>query len=95
MKEFRFPLQKMNAEWKDLQAHHERGVLFFVLPQIDLLELGKAVAGDNKNYIMECLKEKTVFRAPVRDISKWKEDRVFSFIIVQPYVFVEYTDEHR
>ena len=94
MKEFRFPLQKMTAEWKDLQTHHERGILFCVVPQIDLIELAKEVACDNKDYIMECLNNKSVFR-PTSEMISWKEDRVFSFVIVQPYVFVEYIDEHR
>ena len=94
MKEFRFPLQKMKAAWKDLQVHHERGVLFFVLPHVDLIELGKEVAGDNKEYIMECLNTKRVFR-PTKEMRLPKEEQVFSFVIVQPYVFVEYIDEHR
>ena len=94
MTEFNFPLQKMQAEWKDLRPHHARGVLFFVLPQVDLMELAKAVAEDNKAYIMECLKEQRIFQKETHVVADWQEERVLSFVIVQPYIFVEYTNEH-
>ena len=93
MKEFNFPLQTMNAQWKDLLPHYRRGILFFVRPHVQLLELGTAVAEDNKDYIMAYINDKSIFQIDPKELPSWEENHVFSFIIVQPYVFVEYVNE--
>ena len=93
------PLEKLEGTWSHLKKHNARQSVFLVL-NISLQEVAMAVAEDRKEWIAELVQSEQLRRPKPEEVQKWESDPtwsgyLFSFIIVQPFVFVEYPIEDR
>ena len=83
---FVFPLEVLTCPWSALDSYCRAGRVFLVDSIVALTELAEAVAKDNTSFLEPLMKEKKIWNAQVDEISS---DVQCSFIIVQPYIFVE------
>lgn len=80
--------------WLDLRQHALRGALFVVHPDAKLLEVGLAVASDDKAAVEQWLTSGQLARPSVEEHAAWEADlsRPFDFVIVQPFVLAQLVD---
>ena len=79
------------ATWEWLMPHVERDVLVIVVPELDLLEVGEAIASDNVNFVQRWISEQQMTKPSPEQIAEWNENRSkkFNALIVSPYVLIQ------
>ena len=79
------------AEWSWLIPHVQRDAVVVVATQLDLLDVGMAIASDNVSSVQHWIGEQLIYKPSPDQLSKWNGDRTkrFSTLIVQPYVLVQ------
>jgi len=79
------------AEWEWLIPHAMRDALVVVAPQLDLLDVGVAIANDNVTVVQRWISEALIAKPSPHQLSDWNRDRTkqFNTLIVQPYVLVQ------
>ena len=80
------------ANWDMLMLHHKRGGLFMVEGEINLVEVGVALASDQVDLIKNWQVSGN-FKAPnEKEISIWSKTPskdLAEFLIIQPYVIIK------
>jgi len=79
------------AEWEWLIPHAMRDALVVVAPQLDILDVGVAIANDNVTAVQHWIGEALIAKPSTNQLSDWNSDRAkqFNTLIVQPYVLVQ------
>ncbi len=79
------------AEWDWLIPHVKRDALVVVNPQLDLLDVGVAIASDNVSSIQHWISEALIYKPSPEQISDWNQNstKTFDTIIVDPFVVVQ------
>ncbi|NEP45839.1 MAG: DUF2288 domain-containing protein [Okeania sp. SIO2H7] len=79
------------AEWDWLIPHVKRDALVVVTPDLDLLDVGVAIASDNVSSVQRWISEALIYKPSAEQISEWNQDRAkkFDAIIVDPFVVVK------
>jgi hypothetical protein len=79
------------AEWEWLIPHVRRDAVVIVANQLDLLEVGVAIASDNIAIVQNWISEELIAKPSTTQLSDWNGDRTkrFNTLIVQPYVLVQ------
>ena len=79
------------AEWQWLIPHVQRDAVVVVAPELDLLDVGVAIASDNVSSVHHWIGEQLIYKPSVAQVGKWNGDRTkrFHTLIVQPYVLVQ------
>jgi len=79
------------AEWEWLQPHALRDSLIVVEPQLDLLDVGVAIANDNTLSVQHWIAEHLIHKPSSREIATWEhsQGQRFTALIVQPYVLIQ------
>ncbi|MDF0554724.1 DUF2288 domain-containing protein [Kamptonema sp. UHCC 0994] len=79
------------ANWEWLMPHVERDVLVIVVPELDLLEVGEAIASDNVNFVQRWISEQQMTKPSPEQIAEWNQNtaKKFNALIVSPYVLVQ------
>ena len=79
------------ATWEWLMPHVERDVLVIVVPELDLLEVGEAIASDNVNFVQRWISEQQMTKPSPEQIAEWNKNRSkkFNALIVSPYVLIQ------
>jgi hypothetical protein len=79
------------AEWSWLLPHVERDVVVVVTPELDVLDVGVAIANDNVLLVQRWISEKMIHKPDPDQIAAWNQIPNLSFValIVQPYVLVQ------
>lgn len=76
-----------------LTPHFERGALVFVGPQLDIVDVGVAFAGDNKDSVAHWLQSGDLWKATDKDKDKdngqLNASNSFQFLILQPFVLAK------
>jgi len=90
-------IKKLEGSWAFLKKHNERNALFLV-SSVSLMAVGQAVAKDQKDFVVELIKDGRLRRPTPEELEMWDSDGewrdyLFPFVIVQPFVFVEYDIE--
>jgi len=87
--ELRGQIQHVRADV--LLPHHRRGALLIVTPQVDVLEVAEAVAGDDAERVEALIKAEQVYRPTLADLATWcvDDDMRLQFVILQPYVLAQ------
>jgi len=70
-----------------LRSHAERGGLLFVDPSLDLVEVALAVGEDRSEDVATWM-AKDLLSRPTAEQMAADDDRDWTFVIVQPFVFV-------
>ena len=87
------PLEMLEGSWPHLKKHNLRQSLFIV-SGVSLLSVAEAVSQDQKQWIAELIQNGKMRRPSPEEVLQWEsapkgKPRIFSFIIVQPFVFME------
>jgi hypothetical protein len=79
------------AEWSWLLPHVERDVVVVVTPELDLLDVGVAIANDNVLLVHRWISENMIHKPDLAQIAVWNQTPDVSFValIVQPYILVQ------
>ncbi|MFT4706061.1 MAG: hypothetical protein ACI81R_003777 [Bradymonadia bacterium] len=85
--EERIPVHIQYVEWGQLKLHVERGGVFSLDPEVELLDVANAIADDDAARIRALLADNAL--TAVEEDTHAANDHVFRFAIVQPYVVIQ------
>jgi hypothetical protein len=79
------------AEWDWLIPHVKRDVVIVVSPQVDLIDVGVAIASDKTSDIQVWMDEALITKPSNTQLGDWNANRSkrFKTLIVQPFVLVQ------
>ncbi|BAZ29425.1 hypothetical protein NIES4074_18710 [Cylindrospermum sp. NIES-4074] len=79
------------AEWEWLIPHVQRDAVIVVALELDLLDVGVAIASDNIPSVQQWIDQQLLSKPTVDQVGEWNGDRTkrFTTLIVQPYVLVQ------
>lgn len=79
------------AEWEWLIPHVQRDSVLVVANELDLLDVGVALASDNVSSVQHWISEQLIQKPSQNQLSDWNGDRQrrFNTLIVQPFVLVQ------
>ncbi len=79
------------AEWDWLRAHLERGGLIVVAPELDLVEAGLEVAGNNTVAIQGWIATGRLAKPSLEQTAAWdmNKGKRFRSLIVSPFVLIQ------
>ncbi|MGB3404938.1 MAG: DUF2288 domain-containing protein [Microcoleaceae cyanobacterium] len=79
------------AIWEWLIPHQEKDKVVLVAQQLDLLDVGEAIASDNVTLVQQWMSDMWVYKPSEEQVSVWNDHRSkrFNALIVQPFVLVQ------
>lgn len=80
------------ASWAMLEPHYKRGALFWVAKELELSYVAACVALDQVTQVKLWLDNQSLVKVDESRTKEWEKDlheKKFSFIITQPYVFIQ------
>lgn len=79
------------AEWEWLIPHAQRDAIILVAVELDLVDVGVAIANDNLSEVQTWIDEALITKPSVGQIGEWNTQSAkrFKTLIVQPYVLVQ------
>ena len=79
------------AEWEWLIPHVQRDAVILVAQQLDLINVGVAIASDSIPEVQQWIDKQLIAKPSPTQIGEWNSDRTKRFVtlIVQPYVLVQ------
>ncbi|MBD0345526.1 MAG: DUF2288 family protein [Coleofasciculus sp. Co-bin14] len=74
-----------------MKPHLQRDVVVVVNPQLDLLDVGVALANDDVVSVQHWISEQLLHKPFAEQLSDWNQDQTkrFHALIVQPYVLIQ------
>ena len=90
--DLRTELEKMvgPVEWEVLKPHVGRDAVVVVNRQLDLVEVGEAIASDSTQAVSRWINEQLIIKPTAAQLADWnRENKQFLSLIVQPYVLVQ------
>ncbi|MDB9537168.1 DUF2288 domain-containing protein [Dolichospermum planctonicum CS-1226] len=93
MSELREKLQQNldEAEWEWLIPHVQKDVVILVAENLDLLDVGEAIASDNILSVQHWIDEQLLAKPTVEQVGEWNfyRNKRFNALIIEPYVLVK------
>jgi hypothetical protein len=93
MQNLRNQLEEMvdEAAWEWLMPHARRDAVLVVDQELDLLDVGVAIASDNVPSVRGWIEEQLLCKPSSEQLSDWGSDPSYRFtaLIVQPYVLIQ------
>jgi hypothetical protein len=86
---------KLNLEtgklaWQELERFFARGVVIYLKPGLDLVEVACAITQDQKNEITKLLASGQVSKPSVDQVEEWHQDKqVFWAVVVSPWILIQ------
>ncbi len=79
------------AEWEWLIPHVKRDSVLVVAKELNLVEVGIAIASDNLTSVQHWISEQLIQKPSETQLSNWNSDlqKRFNTLIVQPYVLIQ------
>ena len=79
------------AEWGWLRAHLERGGLIVVAPELDLVDTGSKVAGNDAAAVGGWIASGKLGKPSQEQLAAWNEERGkrFATLIISPFVLIQ------
>ena len=79
------------AEWNWLIPHAKRDAVVVVTTQLDLLDVGVAIASDSVSSVQHWIGEQLIYKPSAEQLAQWNTEltKRFNTLIVQPYVLVQ------
>ncbi len=79
------------AIWEWLIPHQEKDKVVLVNQQLDLLDVGVAIANDNVAEVQQWMNDLWLYKPSVEQVAAWNDNRSkrFNALIVQPFVLVQ------
>jgi hypothetical protein len=93
MQDFRAELAENldEAEWNWLKPHVQRDMVLVVHQELDLLDVGVAIARDDVLSVQHWISEQLLHKPFPNQLVDWNTDQTkrFQALIVQPYILVK------
>jgi hypothetical protein len=93
MSELREKLQQNldEAEWEWLIPHVQKDAVILVAENLDLLDVGEAIASDNILSVHHWIDEQLLAKPTIDQVGEWNLNREkrFNALIVEPYVIIK------
>ena len=79
------------AEWSWLEPHFERDSVIMVSLELDLVDVGEAIADDNTQRVQRWIEEALIQKPSSTQIVDWNQNQSkrFKALIVRPYVLAQ------
>lgn len=79
------------AEWEWLIPHVQRDAVIVVAKELDLLDVGEAIASDKVPEVQVWIEEALITKPSNEQMGEWNNQRNkrFNALIVEPYVLVQ------
>lgn len=79
------------AEWEWLIPHAQRDAVIVVSDNLDLVEVGEAIASDNTQSVQNWIDEQLLTKPSPVQLGTWNSEpsKRFNTLIIQPYVLVQ------
>ena len=79
------------AAWEWLQPHAKRDVVIVVVPPLELVDVGAAIASDDTTTVTRWINEQQIQKPSAEQLTAWNEEpkKRFQALIVQPYVLIQ------
>jgi hypothetical protein len=76
--------------WSDLSAHAARDALIVVAEELDMMEVGLAVASDDAAKVQAWIEARLIQKPSAADLARWPGEpaAVFESLVVAPYVLI-------
>lgn len=86
----KFESEIEECDWDMLRPHHERGAVFIVTENLDLVSVATALAEDNVSQVKIWLDNKDFYKLEeTKELENEPFKKFAKFLIVQPYVLVK------
>ncbi len=96
MSDIKKQLQEQLAEitWQELKPHAQRSAVILVDPNLDLIEVGYAIAKDNAKVVENWISEQLIQKPTTEHLSICDKNasQTFKTIIVNPFVLISSID---
>lgn len=96
MSDLKAQLQQQVApmDWQDLIPHAQRDAIIIVHRNLDIIEVGYAIAKDKTELVQGWINEQLIQKPTAQQLSLWNENKTdkFQTIIVQPFVLISPID---
>lgn len=79
------------AEWNWLVPHVKRDAVVIIDQELDLLDVGVAIASDNTSSVQDWISRELIYKPSAEQLSIWNsnDQKKFNALIVQPFVLVQ------
>lgn len=79
------------AEWQWLLPHARRDSLIVVTPELNIIDVGVAIANDNVSLVQNWISQKLIYKPSLNQMADWQANlsKRFNTLIVQPFVLVQ------
>ncbi|EAZ89833.1 DUF2288 domain-containing protein [Crocosphaera chwakensis] len=80
-----------NVNWNDIKPHAQRDAVIVVDENLNLLDVGLAIAQDDKMVVQRWITEELITKPSNQQLSDWNinQTQLFKTLIVQPFVLVQ------
>ena len=80
-----------DVDWNDLKPHAQRDAVIVVNGNLNLLDVGVAIAQDDKIAVEHWITEQLISKPSNQQLSDWNINptQLFKTLIVQPFVLVQ------
>ena len=80
-----------DAEWAWLKPHLDRDALILVSRELDLVDVGAHIVGDDSATVQGWTAEKLLSKPTAEQIEEWNQhpEMPFRCLIIQPYVLIQ------
>ena len=79
------------AEWDWLMPHVDRDALVIVSPDLNLVDVGVAIANDDTGPVQGWIEQQLLYKPTRQQITIWNDNpqKRFKALILQPYVLIQ------
>ena len=78
------------VQWALLKPHVKRDAVVVVNANLDLVDVGVAIATDNTQAVERWITEQLIMKPDAQQLTQWEAGNMrFQSLIVQPYVLVQ------
>ena len=75
------------AHWIDMRFHLEKGHVFSVSSDLNLTDVGLALASDQADQVLDWINKGYLVR--LEKFDRFKKEDLFSILIIQPFVLAQ------
>ena len=80
----------MTTVWEPLEPHHERGAIYLLDEDLDMVEVGEAMANDSVVQIKRWLEDGLLYPPTKDEIDSFKaRAEELKMLIIEPYVLIQ------
>ncbi len=80
-----------DVDWCELIPHAQRDAIIIVNKDLDLIEVGLAIANDDALLVQNWISEQLIRKPLVEELGDWNSQphKQFTTVIIQPFVLIK------